>query len=130
MTPPQGKETILLIDDEDIVRRLAARMLSTLGYTILEAATGEKAVELCQQHKETIHLVLTDVVMPQISGPKLVEQLRKIRNDSKIIYTTGYTEDMVTQHGSSESETHVLLKPYTRESLSQKVRHVLDHTAR
>ena len=102
------------------------RMLNTLGYKVLEAIDVNDAIALCRSRQEVIHLVLTDVVMPHMSGPKLIEELKRIRSDFKVLFTTGFTEDAVSQHGPLSPGTLVLPKPYTRDTLAYKIRQALD----
>ncbi len=95
---PQGSETVLVVEDEELVRRLAVRFLKKQGYRVLEASDGEKAFQLCKEYREPIHLILSDVVMPGMSGRQLVERLQKIHNEAKCIYMSGYTDNVVVHH--------------------------------
>jgi PAS domain S-box-containing protein len=122
----RGGETILLVEDEEEVRKLAVRVLEKQGYTVLEARDGAEALLLCQHKKEPIHLILTDVVMPQISGPELVEQLRQARQDFKVLYMSGYTDNSLTHQGVLEKRINYLEKPFTMAGLNKKVREVLN----
>jgi len=122
----RGGETILLVEDEVEVRKLAIRVLERQGYTVLEARDGEEALFLCQQKKEPIHLILTDVVMPQMGGPQLVEQLRQVRQDFKVVYMSGYTDNTITHRGVLEKGMNYIQKPFTIDGLARKVREVLD----
>jgi PAS domain S-box-containing protein len=121
-----GSETILLVEDEDGVRLLARRVLERQGYTIVEAKNGKEALETIEHHGRPIHLVLTDVVMPVMSGQQLVESLRKNFPDLKVIYMTGYTDDTVLRHGVNHDLQSFLQKPFLPTELAQKVRSVLD----
>ena len=121
-----GAETILLVEDEGGVRRLAREMLRQQGYTVLEADGGPDALRLWEQHATAIDLLLTDVVMPQMSGRELAEQLKTARPDLKVLYMSGYTNDVIARHGVLDSETAFLQKPFTADSLGRKVRIVLD----
>jgi PAS domain S-box-containing protein len=123
---PRGDETILIVEDEEIVRKLAVRILKGLGYTILEAPEGGAALILCEDFKKPIHLILTDVVMPGMSGLKLVERLREIHPEIKVLYMSGYTDNAILHHGVLEKGTHFIQKPFTLENLARKVREVLD----
>ncbi|HEY8240791.1 MAG TPA: ATP-binding protein, partial [Kiritimatiellia bacterium] len=96
---PQGRETILVVEDEDMVRNLAVRMLTSLNYTIIEARNGREALEVCEKYKEPIDLVLSDVVMPHMSGPQFVERLRQMRSDFKVLYTSGFNEEQLFEQG-------------------------------
>jgi len=124
---PRGSETVLLVEDEQEVRLLAHRLLSQQGYRVLEAANGVEALHVAQEHGgEKIHLLLTDVVMPQMGGKELADQLNIFRPDVKVLYTSGYTDDAIVHHGVLEPGTHFLQKPFSLKTLSHKVREVLD----
>ena len=124
---PRGSETVLLVEDEPSVRDLANRLLKQQGYRVLEAANGEEALRLTQETAgERIHLLLTDVVLPQMSGKELADQLKTFRPDLKVLYTSGYTDFAVVHHGVLNSGTHFLQKPFSLKTLSQKVREALD----
>ncbi|MBI3653082.1 MAG: PAS domain S-box protein [Acidobacteria bacterium] len=123
-----GWETVLLIEDDEMVRKLAHRILTLSGYQALVAVNAEEAFSLCQQHAETIHLILSDVVMPKMSGPELVGCLLAMRPDSKVLYMSGYTTHRVLQQGLLES-TPFIQKPFTPDSLQRKLREVLDTVA-
>jgi CheY-like chemotaxis protein len=120
-----GSETILLVEDEEAVRNLGAQLLSSQGYRVLEASNGGEALLICEQYPNPIHLMLTDVVMPNMSGRQLAERLAPIKPDMKVIYMSGYTDDTVLQRGIPSSETAFLNKPFTPDSLMRKVRQVL-----
>jgi PAS domain S-box-containing protein len=124
--PPQGTETILLAEDEAPVRGLAREVLQMLGYTVLEAASGEEALQRCQQHAGPVHLLVTDVVMPGMSGPELAERLASTSSALKVLYLTGYADDAVAHHGVLEPGTSLLHKPFTPDALARRVREVLD----
>jgi len=123
---PRGTETVLLVEDAAAVRAVAKQVLQRQGYTVLEAPHGEAALHLAQKHRGPIHLLLTDVVMPVLSGRRLAEQLAPLRPDMKVLYASGYTDDSVVRHGILESGTAYLQKPFTPDSLARKVREVLD----
>ena len=88
-----GKETILIVEDEEVVRNLTVRMLQTLGYQTIQAAHGGEALEICRTFTEPIHLILTDMIMPHMSGKQFVEELRKIRRNFKVLFVSGYSSD-------------------------------------
>jgi CheY-like chemotaxis protein len=118
---------VLLVEDEPSVRDLALRLLNQQGYKVLEAANGEEALRVVQEHAgEKIHLLLTDVVMPQMGGKELANRLKLLRPDVKVLYTSGYTDDAIVHHGVLEPGTHFLQKPFSPKTLSHKVREVLD----
>jgi CheY-like chemotaxis protein len=124
---PRGRETVLLVEDEPSVRDLAHRLLNQQGYKVLEAANGEEALRVAQEHNgEEIHLLLTDVVMPQMGGKELAEKLKTLRPDIKVLYTSGYTDDAIVHQGILEHGTYFLQKPFSLKTLSHKVREVLD----
>jgi len=124
---PRGGETVLLVEDDPSVRDLALRLLRQQGYTVLEAANGVEALHVAQEHGgEKIHLLLTDVVMPQMGGKELADQLKIFRPDVKVLYTSGHTDDAIVHHGVLEPGTHFLQKPFSLKTLSHKVREVLD----
>ncbi|MCE9565185.1 MAG: PAS domain S-box protein [Planctomycetes bacterium] len=125
-TVVRGTQTILLTEDEPALRALARRVLGMHGYKILEASNGEKALAVATEHKGTIHLLVTDVVMPGISGRQLAEQLVAVRPEMKVLYVSGYTDDAVVRHGVLQADTAFLQKPFTPASLAQKVWDVLE----
>ncbi len=121
-----GTETILLVEDEDIVRNLSRHILEECGYKVIEAINGIEALQICARECP-IDLLLTDVVMPQMGGRELSERLREIIPDLRILFTSGYTDDEVVKHGVIEIDTNFIQKPFTPDSLAQKVREVLDN---
>ena len=124
---PGGGETVLLVEDEPSVRDLAHRLLNQQGYKVLEAANGEEALHVAQEHAgEKIHLLLTDVVMPRMGGKELTDQLKIFRPDIKVLYASGYTDNAIVHHGVLERGTHFLQKPFSPSGLVRKVREVLD----
>jgi PAS domain S-box-containing protein len=121
-----GTETILLVEDESSLRGLTVHMLRSCGYTVLEASSGEQALKISQEEKRTIHLLLTDVIMPGISGPSLADRLTKERPEMGVVYTSGYTGQTVGALGVLDEGSHFLPKPFTKEALARKVRETLD----
>jgi signal transduction histidine kinase len=127
---PSGSETILLVEDESGVRRMSRTILETQGYTVLEAASGEEALVIARSHEGVIHLVATDVIMPGMSGRVLWDRLRALRPNSRVLFMSGYTDDVIARHGVLESGIAFLQKPFTPHGLAEKVRDVLDAAPR
>lgn len=125
-TTPHGSETVLLVEDEDGVRSLVRGILEAGGYKVLDANRPLKAWATCQQFDGPIHLLLTDVVMPQMNGPDLAEKLKLMRPNTKVLYMSGYTDGAILYHGVLQPGTPFLQKPFTPEVLARKVREVLD----
>ncbi len=121
-----GTETILLVEDETGVRQLVREMLRRLGYKIHEASNGADAVRIFAQHQNAIDLLLTDVIMPQMSGRELAERLKVLQPSLKVLYISGYTDDMLAHHGVLESNVYLLQKPFAPDELAKKLREVLD----
>ena len=122
----RGSETLLLVEDETTVRRLAHRILTRQGYTVIEAANGVEALRVCEEHAGDIDLVVTDVVMPEMGGGELAERLKVVRPGTPVLMVSGYAEDAVLRHGIAETQSWFLEKPFTPEALVRKVREVLD----
>ena len=125
---PRGTETVLLVEDEEQVRVLAKNVLGRFGYHVLVAENAHKALEIVNGHEGTIHLLLTDVVMPKMSGRELAEKVTPLRPKTKILFMSGYTADTVVHHGELGPGVAFLQKPITPDMLVRKVREVLDAT--
>ncbi|HXW00652.1 MAG TPA: ATP-binding protein, partial [Anaerolineae bacterium] len=122
-----GSETILLVEDEDMVRELARHILTENGYTVVAASHGEEALQLCERHEGPIHMLLTDVIMPHgMSGRQLAERLALLRPEMKILYMSGYTDNAIVHHGVLDADVNFLQKPFATDALVSKVRQALD----
>jgi PAS domain S-box-containing protein len=122
----RGTETVLLVEDAAAVRAVTHQALARQGYTVLDAPNGAEALRIAADHPDPIHLLLTDVVMPGLSGRQLADELTRLRPDTKVLFTSGYTDDAVVRHGVLESGIAYLQKPFTVDGLARKVREVLD----
>jgi CheY-like chemotaxis protein len=123
---PRGSETILIVEDEEAVLKLVGMVLRRQGYEVWEASSGEEALKICKEKRNPFHLLLTDVVMPRMSGHQLADHLKEICQYSKVLYMSGYTENDITHHGVIDNGANYWQKPFTVESLVRKVREVLD----
>jgi len=122
----RGFETVLLAEDEDQVREAVRGILRRHGYTVLEARSAGEALLVSERHEHPIHLLLTDVVMPQMSGPDLAKRLAHTRPEMKVLCMSGYTDDAIARHGAADGLLPLLHKPITVDALTQRVRDVLD----
>jgi len=120
-----GSETVLLVEDEESVRKLVRETLESKGYKVLEADNGESALQIVSAHRGEIHMLITDVVMPGMSGRELSARLCALHPQTKVLYLSGYTEDAIVHEGVIDPETAFLQKPFTLQNLSRKVREVL-----
>jgi two-component system cell cycle sensor histidine kinase/response regulator CckA len=121
-----GTETILVVEDEPVVRSFARDLLEEAGYRIFFASDGAEAIRQAVQIDEPIHLLITDVVMPEMSGPELASRLRKLRPQSRVLYMSGYTDDEVLCRKGLPENSAFIQKPFTPEQFSRKVRETLD----
>lgn len=122
----RGSETVLLVEDEEVVRDMVRDMLQDSGYYVIEAKDGHEALSLSRQHRGEIHLMLTDVVMPLMSGRELAEQLTLQRPDLSVLYMSGYTDDAIVHHGVLMEGTAFIGKPFSPDTLARKVREIID----
>ena len=122
----RGAETILVVEDDDMVRHLVRETLERGGYTVIDAAGPAEARKASDQHKGPIHLLVTDVVMPKVSGPELAGQLSRKRDDLKVLYMSGYTDNAIVNAGLLRRDVAFIQKPFTPAALSEKVREVLE----
>jgi CheY-like chemotaxis protein len=120
-----GSETILVVEDEEALLEAVGDYLVTLGYNVLRAANGVEAVELLSRHESALELVVTDVVMPKMSGPEMASRLTSLHPGLKVIYVSGYTDNMITQRGVMESGVQFLQKPFPLRVLAGRIREVL-----
>lgn len=123
-----GTETILLAEDEANLRYLARQFLEKQGYKVIEAADGAVAMQIAVAHEGVIHLLLTDVIMPGMNGRELAQRISEIRPQTKVLYMSGYTENVIGHNGTLDAGVRLLQKPFTLRDLKSKVREVLDST--
>jgi two-component system cell cycle sensor histidine kinase/response regulator CckA len=123
-----GEDTILLVEDEEAVRSFAARALKLRGYNVIEAAGGEEALEIVKQRPGAIHLLITDVVMPNMDGPTLVRAVKRLRPDMAVIFMSGYAEEAFRRHDEKAEDLHFLPKPFGLKQLAAKVKDVLSNS--
>lgn len=121
-----GSETVLVVEDEHLVRKLMRTILEAHGYFVLDAPGGEEAFHVCRSYLGPIHLLVTDVVMPKMKGTEVADRLRSIYPEMKVLYVSGYTADMIDQHGAFETGIQFLQKPFTPLQLGNRVRELLD----
>jgi CheY-like chemotaxis protein len=125
-TSLEGEETIMVVEDDSALRELISTALRRYGFKVLEAGHGGEALLICERHNLPIHLMLSDVVMPQISGTALADRLRQLHPEMRVLYMSGYTEDAIIHHGVLDSKVNFIPKPFRMLALVQKVREVLD----
>ncbi|MDB6039569.1 MAG: sensor histidine kinase response regulator, and, putative heme-binding [Verrucomicrobiales bacterium] len=121
-----GGETVLLVEDGEIVRTLLTEVLASNGYNVLEACDGEEALRMAQEHNDTIDLLITDLVMPKISGRSLADRLHALRPEMLVLFISGYTDDEVVRHGKMDASAAFLQKPFRPDALITRVRSLLD----
>jgi CheY-like chemotaxis protein len=124
--PVAGHETILLVEDEEAVRRSCHEFLTSSGYRVLEARDGQHALKVAREHVGHIDLLVSDVVMPHLSGGELAERLMQERPEMKVLFVSGYAEKTVLQHGVIDLQSGFLQKPFSLKTLARSMREVLD----
>ncbi len=129
-TTRQGTETLLLVEDDNIVRNLASFVLRQLGYSVLEAANGREARRIFESNAGVIRLLVSDVIMPGMSGPELADQLTGLQPDLKVLFVSGYTDEALHLEETAAPSRGFLQKPFTPSTLSRKVRDMLDAPCR
>jgi PAS domain S-box-containing protein len=122
----RGSETVLLVEDDDVVRRLIREILERSGYTVFDARNGSEALNVCERSEERIQIMVTDMVMPEMSGVELSRRIGSLRPGMKIVYMSGYSDNVLAYHGILDPGTAFLQKPFTPDDLERKVREVLD----
>jgi CheY-like chemotaxis protein len=127
-SPVGGSEKILLVEDEKAVRNLVRYALTRQGYTVLDASDPLEAMSLFESHSSDIDMLLTDVVMPGMNGRELVDKMHTTNPNLKILYMSGYNEDIIAHHGVLDEHTCFIQKPFSNKELADKVRRVLDNT--
>ncbi|HEX2660378.1 MAG TPA: PAS domain S-box protein, partial [Polyangia bacterium] len=125
----RGRETLLLVEDEPTILRMASTALRALGYRVLTAADGVEAIEIIQNAADVVHLVFTDVVMPRMGGAELAARARDLRPGIRVLFSSGHTEDSIVEHGILQAGVDFLQKPYTPALLARKLRELLDRDA-
>jgi CheY-like chemotaxis protein len=123
---PKGTELVLLVEDEEQVRTILYQILSELGYCVLAAANGEEALLISEDLERDIKLMITDVVMPHMSGRELAERVQLLRPTLPVIFMSGYTDDAIVRHGLLDEKLHFIQKPFDSATVGRKVRDVLD----
>ena len=126
---PRGRETVLLVEDEAGVRNLSKFVLESNGYSVLEAGHGQEALAVAERHEGAIHLLVTDVVMPGMSGRQLANELCEVRPGTRVLFMSGYTDEHIVRHGVLDASPAFLQKPFSPIALARKVREVLDQSA-
>lgn len=124
----RGTETILVVEDEEVVRNLVRETLEIYGYKVLESTGGRSASSICKNYDEPIHLVVTDVIMPEMNGRELANELAGHRPETRVLFMSGYTDDAIVHHGVLDADAHFIQKPFSTDDLARKVRDVLDST--
>jgi two-component system, cell cycle sensor histidine kinase and response regulator CckA len=122
----KGSETILVAEDEESVRKIVVHAMENFGYHVLQAGNGVEAIKLAWQYQDTIHLLLTDTIMPKMNGKELSDQLKKARPEMRILFMSGYPREVLSQQGKIDPSIHLIQKPFSNDELAERVRKVLD----
>ena len=130
--PPEtsGTETLLVVENESAIRNLLQVALKRNGYTVLAAESGREALELVRNHAGAIHLLITDVIMPDMDGPELVRHLSTIRPDTRTLFMSGYMDDTLGERGILATNANFIQKPFSPSTIAQRVREILDGVER
>jgi DNA-binding NtrC family response regulator len=123
---PLGTETVLLVENEAVVKDIASRVLRRLGYRVLDFLSAEEALKALGTLEEPVHLLLTDVMLPGMNGGALAKKVQELRPGIKVLFTSGYTENNIVHHGVLDPGLNFMGKPYTMQTLAQRVRAILD----
>jgi signal transduction histidine kinase len=123
----KGSETVLLVEDEQNLREVTIELLESEGYRVLAAKDGPSAIAISQGHRDMVHILLTDIVLPNMSGTTLAERIKEFRPDLKVLYMSGYTSNLVAHQGILDSSSAFIQKPFTKHGLLSELRRVLDH---
>ena len=127
MTIPGGSETILLVEDEEPLRRATLEILTILGYQVFEAGNAAQTIQLTQLYNDKIHLLLTDVVMPKTNGKEVAEKIKILHPETAILFMSGYNDDIIANHGILEDNVNFIGKPFSPNTLAAKIREILDN---
>lgn len=127
MAKAEGTETILLVEDDPAVRAVARRALTRFGYSVLSAEGGEEALSIVREHEGTIHMLLTDIMMPGMNGVEVATAVTALRPRIRVFFMSGYADQDLVRQGLLEPETHFLQKPFTPQELAERVRTILDN---
>jgi two-component system, cell cycle sensor histidine kinase and response regulator CckA len=122
-----GQETILLVDDEPAILKMTAIMLTRQGYAVVAASSPGEAIRLAREHSGEIHLLITDVIMPEMNGPNLAKQLQSFCPNLKCLFMSGFTGDLITKHGVLEDGVFFIQKPFTAQTLAESMRKALEN---
>lgn len=120
------EKTILVVEDQDALRRVTGKILERGGYKVLEARDGREALQICEQHTDSIHLMITDVVLPEMNGPKVAQRVARLRPTVRTLFVSGHAESEIHRYGVSDSGADLLQKPFDVDALLYKVREMLD----